>query len=408
MTQEKLNIRADKPKSSHANRTTLLIIGAILLVIFGAIIIFSLQTSSNKAANSVSPAQNVAKLPDLSDLPSNYEDKNVSRYLAKNSENDNSTLAAQLAEMKKEQALLKQQVLSASRNANQNANGAENAFAEKSSLFFPGNAPSPQQMQKASLASKANSKGAPTSAGGASAYENQNMQQQKVDFIKSTAKDKESIYDEHEMETPISPDEVQAGTLIPAALLTAVNTSLPGEIVARVTNNVYNSVTGQYLLIPQGSKLIGQYDSQVSYGQSRVLIVFTRIIRPDGTSILLNSAMGSDLFGQSGVKGSVDNHWGRVIGSAVLSTVLSVGAGAAASNSFGNSNNMYPSSQENAALGAASGISQTGQQLVSRGMNVQPTLIIPTGYQFNVIVNKDMILSAYRDFTDSVKSRHTK
>ena len=133
-----------------------------------------------------------------------------------------------------------------------------------------------------------------------------NGQGGKRQFLSNT---KSQDYLTNPLREPESPWEVKAGTVIPAALLTAINSDLPGEIIAQVTEPVYDHVTGRTVLIPQGSKLIGQYDSQVAYGQDRALIAWTRIIMPNGRSINIGSMSGADLFGAAGLKDQVDGHF---------------------------------------------------------------------------------------------------
>ena len=146
---------------------------------------------------------------------------------------------------------------------------------------------------------------------------------------------------------------MQAGTVIPAALITGIRSDLPGQITAQVTEAVYDSPTGKYLLIPQGAKLIGQYDSSVAFGQCRVLLVWTRIIMPDGDSIVLERQPGADTQGYAGLEDEVDNHWGMLFKAAVLSTLLSVGAEAGTSQ---DENNLVQAIRS----GASNSISQTG------------------------------------------------
>jgi type IV secretion system protein VirB10 len=177
--------------------------------------------------------------------------------------------------------------------------------------------------------------------------------------------------------------------VIPAALITGIRSDLPGQITAQVTEAVYDSPTGQYLLVPQGTKLIGQYDSSVAYGQSRILLVWTRLIMPDGTSIVLERQPGADTQGYAGLEDDVDYHWWDLAKAAALSTLLSVGAEAGTSNS---ENNLAQAIR----MGASNSISQTGQQIVQRQLNVQPTLTIRPGFPVRVIVTRDLILTPYR------------
>jgi type IV secretion system protein VirB10 len=215
----------------------------------------------------------------------------------------------------------------------------------------------------------------------------QNMQDRKTAFL-NAATDKRTLSPDR-VEAKASPYIVQAGTVIPAALITGIRSDLPGQITAQVTEAVYDSPTGQYLLVPQGTKLIGQYDSSVAYGQSRILLVWTRLIMPDGTSIVLERQPGADTQGYAGLEDDVDYHWWDLAKAAALSTLLSVGAEAGTSNS---ENNLAQAIR----MGASNSISQTGQQIVQRQLNVQPTLTIRPGFPVRVIVTRDLILTPYR------------
>lgn len=215
----------------------------------------------------------------------------------------------------------------------------------------------------------------------------QNMQDRKTAFLNAST-DKRTISPDR-LDAKGSPYVVQAGSVIPAALITGIRSDLPGQITAQVTEAVYDSPTGQYLLIPQGAKLIGQYDSSVAFGQSRVLLVWTRIIMPDGSSIVLERQPGADTKGYAGLEDEVDNHWGMLFKAAVLSTLLSVGAEAGTSQ---NENNLVQAIRS----GASNSISQTGQQIVQRQLNIQPTLTIRPGFPVRVIVTRDLVLTPYR------------
>jgi type IV secretion system protein VirB10 len=214
----------------------------------------------------------------------------------------------------------------------------------------------------------------------------QNMQDRKTAFL-NAATDRRTVSDDR-LQPKASPYVVQAGTVIPAALVTGIRSDLPGQITAQVTEAVHDSPTGQHLLIPQGAKLIGQYDSSVAFGQSRVLLVWTRLIMPDGTSIVLERQPGADTGGYAGLEDEVDNHWDKLVQAAVLSTLLSVGAEAGTSQ---NENNLVQAIRS----GASNSVSQTGQQVVQRELNVQPTLTIRPGFPVRVIVTGDLILAPY-------------
>ncbi len=191
---------------------------------------------------------------------------------------------------------------------------------------------------------------------------------------------------------PESPWEVKAGTIISAALITAINSDLPGEIIAQVTEPVYDHVTGRTVLIPQGSKLIGQYDSQVAYGQERALIAWNRIVMPDGRSINMGAMGGADLSGAAGLKDRVDGHFWQVARGILLSTVFSVGAASAQDASSRSSGSFVLNS---AGTGVSAEAQQVGQQITSRDLNRQPTITVRAGWPLRVLVNKDMILAPY-------------
>ena len=184
------------------------------------------------------------------------------------------------------------------------------------------------------------------------------------------------------------------GTLISAAMLTGLNSDLPGQCIATITEPVYDTVTGRVLLIPQGSRLIGQYDSQVAYGQSRVLLVWNRIVMPDGSSIVLDRLPGTDPRGFAGLQDRVDNHWGRLLAGSALSTLLGVGAELGSQND-GLSRTGQQTVVVATSRSAEDSLNQVGQQITRRNLNVQPTLTVRPGFPVRVIVNKDIVLRPY-------------
>jgi type IV secretion system protein VirB10 len=188
----------------------------------------------------------------------------------------------------------------------------------------------------------------------------------------------------------MSPYELKRGSVIPATLVTGINSDLPGRITAQVSQNVYDSATGRHLLIPQGSKLFGRYDSNVSFGQNRVLVIWTDIIFPNGATLQIGGMAGTDAAGYGGFSDKVDNHYFETFGSAIL--VALIGAGTEMMipqdrNSFGIAN----SAEDAARRSFAETFGQMSEQTVSRNLNVQPTLEIRPGYQFNVLVDQDMV-----------------
>lgn len=188
----------------------------------------------------------------------------------------------------------------------------------------------------------------------------------------------------------MSPYELKRGSVIPATLVTGINSDLPGRITAQVAQNVYDSATGRHLLIPQGSKLFGRYDSKVSFGQNRVLVIWTDVIFPNGATLQIGGMAGTDAAGYGGFSDKVDNHYLQTFGSAIL--VALIGAGTEMMipqdrNSLGTAN----SAEDAARRSFAETFGQVSQQTVSKNLNVQPTLEIRPGYQFNVLVDQDIV-----------------
>ncbi len=190
------------------------------------------------------------------------------------------------------------------------------------------------------------------------------------------------------MEAPMTPFEVMAGTVIPASLITGVNSDLPGTVIAQVTQNVRDTVTGQYVLIPQGARLIGRYDSVIAFGQSRALLVWTRIVYPDGGSIVIDNMPASDVAGYAGLSDKVDFHTFRLLKGIILSTLLGVGT----ELSFDDSESDLVEALRESAQSSAN---QAGQRIVERNLDIQPTIKIRPGWPLRVIVHKDLVLRPY-------------
>nr|XP_019703347.1 uncharacterized protein LOC109505318 [Elaeis guineensis] len=186
---------------------------------------------------------------------------------------------------------------------------------------------------------------------------------------------------------PASPNVLQAGAVIAAALITGIRSDLPGQITAQVTENIYDSPTGRILLVPQGTRIIGQYDNNVQFGQSRVLLVWNRLIFPNGRSIVLERQPGADVEGYAGLQDGVDYHWWDLAKAAGLSTLLGIGAELAADN-----DDRLIQAIRN---GGQDTINDAGQQIVRRQLNVAPTLTIRPGFPVRVVVTRDLVLEPY-------------
>ena len=212
----------------------------------------------------------------------------------------------------------------------------------------------------------------------------QNRQEAKQAFLD---RDADGIYNSHGLVSPRSPYQVMAGNIIPASLVTGLNSDLPGQVIGQVTENVFDTVTGQHLLIPQGSRLMGRYDSVIAFGQSRALVVWTRLILPNGDSIQLDNLPGSDGQGFAGLKDKVDKHTWQFIKGAALSSLLSIGSELASDDGDRLTRALQNAGQDTANV--------AGQRIIDRNLNVQPTLRVRQGWRFNVIVSRDLILRPY-------------
>ena len=194
-------------------------------------------------------------------------------------------------------------------------------------------------------------------------------------------------------QAPISNHELFAGAVIPAVMLTGIDSDLPGTITAQVRQTVYDSLNPDVVLIPQGTRIIGAYSSDVAYGQSRVLVAWNRLIFPNGAMMDLQGMRGTDGEGQAGFHDRVDNHTMRIFGNAVLMSLLGVGAQLSQPQNSGALNT--PSASQQAASALAQQMDHVGTNLLNKNLSIQPTLTIRPGYAFNVLVNRTMILPQY-------------
>jgi type IV secretion system protein VirB10 len=193
----------------------------------------------------------------------------------------------------------------------------------------------------------------------------------------------------HRLTAAPSPYTLSAGSVIAASLITGLNSDLPGLVTAQVTENAYDSVTGRTLLIPQGSRLIGSYDSVVAFGQSRALVVWQRIILPDGSSIRIDNVPATDTQGYAGLSDRIDRRTWQLLKGVALSTLLGVGT----ELSFGSTeSDLVRAIRESAQQSGA----RAGDQLVTRNLDIQPTLRVRPGWPLRVVVHKDIVLRSWR------------
>lgn len=228
--------------------------------------------------------------------------------------------------------------------------------------------------------------------------DDQNMQAMKEAFLSRARTLPTEDYLKSTRTTPLSKYELKAGWEIPAVLEQALNSDLPGEVKALVSSNVYDTASGRYLLIPQGARLVGVYNSRIGYGQDGVQVIWDRVIYPDASSLDLSGMIGQDAHGFSGFRETVDHHYKRLVGFAVLTSLF-----AAASEISQNQNRSlltYPSPAQVAGSAVGQQASELGAQVTRRNLNVQPTIKVSVGYRFNVRVNRDIVFdSPYRPLT---------
>lgn len=203
---------------------------------------------------------------------------------------------------------------------------------------------------------------------------------------------------DYSVETPKTLYTLMTGFVIPGILISGINSELPGKIIAQVSENVYDTPTGKYLLIPQGSKLYGEYLSEVVFGQERVLIAWERIIYPDGKALDIGAMPGADSAGYAGFQDQVNHHYVRLFGSALL---LSAITAAASYSQQQNQTSFYGNQNSNSVLSQALGqqLGQVTSQLIRKNLNISPTIEIRPGFRFNIIVTKDLSISKpYQEF----------
>jgi type IV secretory pathway VirB10-like protein len=375
-----LRLRPERPRVTRISRKVLIGLGTVASVSILGLTYWALQSHGVKPENqNLYNTQNQNVADGVESLPSNYCD------LPKKAPQLGPPLPGDLGPpiLQAEQGNTTPAGTSA---ANQQLIQEQDS-ARTSSLFVQTVSASTalQQSQAGSIISTHSNSGDGNQSGGSSS--DQNMQDQKLAFLNGPSNAPTVSSDR--LTPAASPYIIQAGTVIPAALITGIESDLPGQIIAQVTENIYDSPTGQYLLVPQGARLIGEYNSEVAYAQTRVQLIWTRLIMPDGQSIVLDNQPGADTEGYSGLQDGVNNHWGALFEAALLSTFLSVGAEAGTSNQ---ENNLIQAIRS----GASDSVNQAGQQVVERELNIQPTLTIRPGFPVRVIVNRDLILQPYQ------------
>lgn len=422
---EELSLKAKPPRVTRLNRRTIIFLSGLLLLVVILIMVSALSESSGDSNSSSVPDSHIqshasaikSNKQGVDSLPSGYQDSaEIDKLLNRNQkpkvidkipssvENELNALRQQQQSLESQLASLRSKPVAPPK---QPLYTAQDQQAMTSAIFIAGGAPKTEPTQTQQEADKAK-KDAGNDAdknGKQSDYAEQNDQSGKLDFLSS--KPDKSIYNKNTIQHPASKYILQAGGIIPAILQSTIVSNLPGMITAIVSQNVYDSITGQYLLIPKGSRLIGQYNSKISYGQDQLQAVFTRIIRPDGTSIVLpGKSAGVNPMGTAGFEDEVNNHWGRIIGSAALITLFNIPAVIATNqqqnsyttvNGYPVQNNSLSGSTSSSALQAlGQSVSTIGNTIAQRSLNIQPTITINSGYQFSIMIAKDVILPPYQ------------
>ena len=201
---------------------------------------------------------------------------------------------------------------------------------------------------------------------------------------------------------PSSPYTLYAGGIIPAVMISGINSDLNGEIIAQVRENVYDAVSGRYLVIPQGSKLIGVYNSKVSYGQNRLMVAWNRLIYPNGNSVNLKGQPGTDISGFSGVSDQIDNHYWKIFGTSFVMGVITAGMQYSQNNTnpnaqSGNNLNLSPTVGQTLSGSLGQQMGQTSMMIAQKGINIAPTITIRQGYAFNIMLTADLVLQPYKE-----------
>ncbi|MFT9377135.1 TrbI/VirB10 family protein [Komagataeibacter saccharivorans] len=360
-----MRLRAERPRVVRLSRTVVWALGGVGMLAIGLALGYALENSSHKTPPAASQDTDVRPSADgLAGLPSDYVGSGVPKL--------GPALPGDLGH-----TILKAQAQGKAASGGDNRRAAQEVEAAIASRLFVQTG----ERDHASEQAMPPAPGVPASQGPAAPATD--AQSGNRAFL---AGQPDRATTSPDRIAPLaSPYILQAGTVIAGALNTKISSDLPGQIVGHVTQNVYDSPTGRYLLIPQGSTLFGAYNSGISFGQQRTQIIWTRLIFPDGESLVLEKLPGGDAIGQSGLSDEVNNHWGQLFKAALVTTLLSVGSEAGTSQS---ENNLAQAIRS----GASNGFSMVGNRLIDRSLNVQPTLTDRPGLPFTLVLNRDLVV----------------
>ena len=375
-TAAPMRLRAAPPRVTRLSRKVLASVAAVTLIGIGGSLIYALQTrNAGKEGEELYSTANRQPADGLAGLPRDYTGPVLGPPLP--GDLGRPILSAQNAG----QPVVPSVVPAPGVDEAEQRRRAEEEAARTSTVFFQSRAGSPAAA------------GTPTTGiagfdmAGLSGLPGQQTAQDKQLAFLNAPIDRRTTSSDRVM-APASPFVLQAGAVIPAALITGIRSDLPGQITAQVTENIYDSPTGRILLVPQGTRIIGQYDNTVQFGQRRVLLVWNRLIMPNGRSIGLERQPGADTQGYAGLEDGVDYHWWDLAKAAGLSTLLSIGSELAVSDE----NRLLRAIRS----GGQDTINDAGQQIVRRQLNVAPTLTIRPGFPVRIVVTRDLVLEAYR------------
>jgi type IV secretion system protein VirB10 len=376
-------LRAEHPRVTRLSRKVLAGGSAVVLLVIGGAVLWSLQSSRprNRAADELYSTDHHNVADGIAALPKDYA--GVPHQAVPQ-------LGPPLPGDLGRPILAAQGQLPASADPDQQRREQETEAARISHLFASTSGGGVHPSAAAAPGSERVTSPNATSTGDDGSA--QNGQDRKLAFVNASV-DRRTVSPDR-ITRPASPYVVQAGTVIPGALITGIRSDLPGQIIAQVTENVFDTPTGRFLLVPQGARLIGIYDSQVTFGQSRILLVWTRLIMPNGRSIVLERQPGADTAGYAGLEDQVDNHWGELFKAGALSTFLAVGTELGAGSDANSNDGPIIQALRH---GASDSLNQTGQQVVRRSLNIQPTLTIRPGFPVRVIVSQDLHLEPYAE-----------
>ena len=365
-----MRLRAEPPRVTRLSRKMLAAIGGFALLGIGGALIYALQTrDAEPGGDELYSVENRPTADGLSELPRDYTGPVLGPPLP--GDLGGPILDAQ----NRGQPVAPPAITAPAVDPDEQRRLAEEEAARTSRVFFQ-TAPATGATPSAAVSSLAGLDlgGLPATQDRHAAFLNGPVDRQTVALDRVMA--------------PASPYILQAGAVIPAAMLTGIRSDLPGQITAQVTQNVYDSPTGSLLLIPQGTRIIGEYDDGVTFSQRRVLLVWNRVIFPNGHSIMLERQPGADASGYAGLEDDVDYHWWDLMKAAGLSTLLGIGTELATSDE----DRLIRAIRD----GAQDTINQAGQQIIQRQLQVEPTLTIRPGFPVRVIVTRDLVLEPYR------------